>query len=99
MPSSARKSSIGGSRRGPLKAHVPFRGDNPAVGKKTGIAVAVVDRRTDGFEPFEEIISQADTKTPPKMKSRKRKHAPPSPVEEDEDGEMSMDMDDSNCTT
>lgn len=97
MPTSARKSSLGGSRRGPLKAHVPFRGDNPEVGKKTGFVVELVERKSDGFERFEEIMSQADKRTPPKLKGRKRKQHSPSPVREDEDGEMSMDMDNSKC--
>ena len=94
MPTSARKSSIGGGRRNVLKAHVPFRGDNPGVGKKTGVAVDPVTRRPDGFEAFEDIIQQADKRTPPKVKNKKRKLAAASP-EDDEYGEMSMDMDDS----
>ena len=94
MPTSARKSSIGDGRRSLLKAHVPFRGDNPGVGKKTGVAVDPVKRRADGFEAFEDIIVQADKRTPPRMKNKKRKIAVASP-DDDEYGEMSMDMDDS----
>jgi len=96
MPPPARKSSIGIARRGVQKAHIPYRGDNPEVGKKTGIAVAHVRRMSDGFEPFDQIIQQADKRTPPRPK-RKRKSMPAMQQLEvdDEDGEMSMDIDDS----
>lgn len=95
MPPPARKSSIGIARRGVQKAHIPYRGDNPEVGKKTGIAVAHVRRMSDGFEPFDQIIQQADKRTPPRPK-RKRKSMPAMQQLEvdDEDGEMSMDIDD-----
>jgi centromere protein C len=96
MPTSARKSSVGAARRGPQKAHIPYRGDNPEVGKKTGIAVQHVERKSDGFEPFEEIMQQADNRTPPKPKGKKRKSSAPIQEDEfDEDGEMSMELDDS----
>ena len=96
MPTTpARKSSVGAARRGPLKAHIPYRGDNPEVGKKTGIAVQHVERKSDGFEPFEEIMQQADNRTPPKPKGRKKKASAPIEEELDEDGEMSMELDDS----
>ena len=72
MPTTPRKSSLGTSRRGPLKAHIPYRGDNPEVGKKTGIAVQHVARQSDGFEPFEQILQQADGRTPPRPKGRKK---------------------------
>ncbi|KAF9462682.1 Mif2/CENP-C like-domain-containing protein [Collybia nuda] len=96
MSTAGRKSSIGSARRGPQKAHIPYRGDNPEVGKKTGIAVRHVERKSDGFEPFEEIMSQADKRTPPKPKGRKKKLIVPI-YEEDlgENGEMSMELDDS----
>lgn len=98
MPASnPRKSSIGGARRGIQKAHIPYRGDNPAVGKKTGIAVRNVERKSDGFEPFEEVMQQADKRTPPRLvKARKKKKS--IVVEEDEvdeNGEMSMELDNS----
>ncbi|KAF8077557.1 Mif2/CENP-C like-domain-containing protein [Lyophyllum atratum] len=97
MPTSAtRKSSVGGARRGPQKAHIPYRGDNPEVGKKTGIAVQHVERKSDGFEPFEDVIQQADKRTPPKPKGRKRKQSVPVLDDElDEYGEMSMELDNS----
>jgi hypothetical protein len=56
------------------------------------MAVDVVDRNSDDFEPFEKILSQADTRTPPRVKGSKRKSVVPSPIYEDEDGEMSMDL-------
>ncbi|KAF5365797.1 hypothetical protein D9615_010691 [Tricholomella constricta] len=95
MPSSARKSSLGAARRGPQKAHIPYRGDNPEVGKKTGIVVQHIERKSDGFEPFEELIQQADKRTPFKPKGRKKKSIPIPEEEFDEYGEMSMELDDS----
>lgn len=91
-----RKSSIG-SRRGPPKKHIPFRADDLGLGKKTGIAVQYVGRDSDEFEPFDEVIKQADDRTPPRVKSRKKKApAVTTPVPEvdeyDEDGEMSMEL-------
>ena len=101
MPSTAPRKSSLGTRRGLQKAHIPYRGDNPEVGKKTGIAVQHVERKSDGFEPFEEIMQQADKRTPPKPKGRKRKKSIADPValddSFDEDGEMSMDID-SKCS-
>jgi centromere protein C len=99
MPTSARKSSVGAARRGLQKAHIPYRGDNPEVGKKTGIAVQHVERKSDGFEPFEEIMQQADSRTPPKPKGKKRKSSAPIQEDElDEDGEMSMELDDDSTS-
>ncbi|KAF5358302.1 hypothetical protein D9756_001215 [Leucocoprinus leucothites] len=94
MPSSTRKSNIGAARRSIQKAHIPYRGDNPEVGKKTGIAVGHVERMSDGFEPFDQVIQQADKRTPPRPKKRK-KSAPAvqQPEFDDENGEMSMDID------
>ena len=54
--------------------------------------VGVIDRNSDDFEPFDKILSQADTRTPPRVKGSKRKSILPSPGFNDEDGEMSMDM-------
>ncbi|TFK23463.1 hypothetical protein FA15DRAFT_670483 [Coprinopsis marcescibilis] len=102
MPTSARKSSVGVGRRGPPKAHIPYRGDNPNVGKKTGIAVAHVERKSDGFEPFGELIRQADGRAPPKPKKKVVREEYDDDDEEDEDeydddedefGEMSMQLD------
>lgn len=87
-----RKSSLG-TRRGPPRQHIPFRADDLARGKKTGMAVAYVDRNSDEFEPFEQVIKQADNRSPPRIKSRKKRMSLAPPVEEvDEDGEMSMDL-------
>ncbi|KAI0723819.1 Mif2/CENP-C like-domain-containing protein [Cerioporus squamosus] len=99
MPAaSARKSSIGSSRRGPQK-YIPYRADDFEHGKKTGIAVGIVDT-TDEFEPFEKVMSQADQRTPFRPQGTRKKRGPKTPVpvrvpsdDEDEDGEMSMELD------
>ena len=88
MPTAPRKST-GNARN---KKHIPYRHDDLQHGKRTGMAVDVVDRNSDDFEPFDKILSQADTRTPPRVKGNKRKSILPSPVYEDEDGEMSMDL-------
>ena len=88
MPTAPRKST-GNARN---KKHIPYRHDDLQHGKRTGMAVDVVDRNSDDFEPFDKILSQADTRTPPRVKGSKRKSILPSPVYEDEDGEMSMDL-------
>ncbi|KAF9532781.1 Mif2/CENP-C like-domain-containing protein [Crepidotus variabilis] len=94
MPTSARKSSTGGARRLTQKAHIPYRGDNPEVGKKTGIAVGHVERKSDGFEPFEEVMQRADGLTPPRKRVKRKSVAA---AEEDDyddyDGEQSMQID------
>jgi centromere protein C len=55
-----------------------------------------VERKSDGFGPFEEIMQQqADKRTPPKPKGRKRMASMPLQEELDEDGKMSMELDDS----
>jgi hypothetical protein len=105
MPTSSRKSSVGGaSRRGPLKAHIPYRGDNPEVGKKTGIAVQHVARQSDGFEPFEQILQQADGRTPPRPKGRKKSlnaaaHQDENDYGSDNGWEESMQMDSMYCSS
>lgn len=98
MPTSARKSSLGGGARNRTqKAHIPYRGDNPEVGKKTGIAVQHVERKSDGFEPFAELLQQADGRTPPRPRIRKK--SVPNAERHQEDyydddyGEMSMQLD------
>jgi centromere protein C len=99
MPSSARKSSISSARRTTQRAHVPYRGDNLEVGKRTGVQIPRIERRSDGFEPFEELLREADKRTPPKVKGiRKSKPAQQQPVFDDADGEMSMDIDDSTLS-
>ncbi|KAH9952029.1 Mif2/CENP-C like-domain-containing protein [Amylocystis lapponica] len=98
MPASARKSSIG-SRRTTQK-YVPYRRDDLQHGKKTGIAVGYVDPRSDEFEPFEQVMSQADKRTPPRVQNARKKRTlkPKTPIREDvydEDGEMSMELEES----
>lgn len=57
------------------------------------MAVAYVDRNSDEFEPFEQVIKQADNRSPPRIKSKKKRVSVAPPVAEvDEDGEMSMDL-------
>ncbi|EJD02264.1 uncharacterized protein FOMMEDRAFT_86864 [Fomitiporia mediterranea MF3/22] len=96
--SKPRKSSIDGARR-TTKAHIPFRADDLTHGKKTGFNVREVDRRSDGFEKFDDVLNQADAFTPPHMRGRRRNYnrelTPPDEDEFDENGEMSMDIDDS----
>ncbi|TFK46651.1 hypothetical protein OE88DRAFT_1707180 [Heliocybe sulcata] len=102
MPTSARKSSLGLLRRAGPKAHVPFRADDFEHGKRTGLTVGYVDRRSDEFEAFEQVISQADKVTPPRVKANGRRKKALTPVadeeyyDEDENGEMSMSLVDSN---
>lgn len=57
--------------------------------------VEVVDRNSDDFEPFDKVISQADARTPPRVR-RKKKQTQLSPIDDgDTNGEISMDLDDS----
>jgi len=96
-PTRARSTSIGPTRRGPQKAHIPFRADDLKHGKKTGIEVTYVDHNSDEFEPFSEIMGQADGKTPVGVR-RGRKSGQRREQEsgnDDEDGEMSMELDQS----
>ena len=60
----------GNASRGPQKAHIPYRGDDPEVGKKTRIAVQHVEHKSDGFELFDELIQAPDGLTPPQRKAR-----------------------------
>ncbi|KAI0636564.1 Mif2/CENP-C like-domain-containing protein [Trametes polyzona] len=101
MAPSARKSSLGNLRRGPQK-YIPYRADDFQHGKKTGIAVAYVDHMSDEFEPFDEVIRQADNRTPFKPQAVRKKRGQKTPIvvhrdpeEDDEDGEMSMELEDS----
>ena len=59
MPTSARKSSLGAAARR-QKAHIPYRGDNPGVGKKTGIPVAEVDGYVRTLESWVEAMNGFD---------------------------------------
>ena len=100
MPVSARKSSIGVARRGEQK-YIRYRADDLQHGKRTGIAVGLVDRDSDDFEPFEKLLGQADLRTPPKpnVPGRRKQGQKILIVEQDdEDGEMDMDLVDSEYT-
>ena len=92
-----RQSSMGGTQRR-MKAHIPFRADDQRVGKKTGMSVGVVDRHSDGFESFGEVLGQADEHTPVRVRGKRKSMRSPTPDDdeetEDEDGEMSMELDD-----
>ena len=77
--------------RTPSKPHIPYRGDDPNVGKKTGIPVPrSILRTSDGYEPFNDVLSQAVT-PPPRRK--KKRVSEVEEEEEDEFGEASMDVD------
>ena len=97
MPTTARKSSIGALRRIQQRAHLPFRADDLGRGKKTGLPVPTVQHGSDEFEPFDEILSQANTGAWHGQRNRgsgkKRKSI--APIQEDDDGdEMSVEFDD-----
>ncbi|KAJ3541352.1 hypothetical protein NMY22_g3927 [Coprinellus aureogranulatus] len=57
-----RINGVGSARRStPHKArYLPYRGDSPHIGKRTGITISPVPRDEDGFEPFEEVLKQVD---------------------------------------
>ncbi|KAI0306664.1 Mif2/CENP-C like-domain-containing protein [Multifurca ochricompacta] len=104
MPTSARKSSLGASRRVQQRAHLPFRADDLGRGKRTGLPVPTIEHKSDDFEPFDEILSHADTRTawhgqnkPRPGSSKKRKSVAPI-YEDDDGGEMSMELDDNSVT-
>ena len=68
------------------------------MAKKTGVRVQRAEVGSDGFEPFEDVIHQADTLTPYQVKGRKKKQSLPEEDLEDEDdggGEEDMDLVDS----
>src|SRR5262245_5609277 len=89
--------SLGPVRRG-SKPHVPYR-DGGEVGKKTGIAIPHVQRKSDGFEPFEDVVGQADKRSPLKLKERKggKKHS--LAVIEDECEDENRNMEDGESST
>ncbi|KAI0053927.1 hypothetical protein FA95DRAFT_1551703 [Auriscalpium vulgare] len=94
MTTSGRKSEGAASR---LRAKAPFRGDFER-GRRTGVPVEYVDHNSDEFEPFQQILSQADTRTPPHAKKGARNQKRKKSVavyEDDENGEMSMELDQS----
>lgn len=91
MPETRRQSSLG-SRR-PPKAHIPYRGDTADVTKKTGIRVSH-NPNSDGFEPYEAFVQQAEKITPYQVKGRKRNQRDASlepQQEEDDDSDMDID--------
>ncbi|KAJ7823590.1 hypothetical protein B0H14DRAFT_2826110, partial [Mycena olivaceomarginata] len=42
----------------------------PTVGEETGIQVARINRTSDGSEPFNDLLSQANGRTPPRRKKK-----------------------------
>ncbi|KAF8511134.1 hypothetical protein BU17DRAFT_69755 [Hysterangium stoloniferum] len=98
-----RKNSLAGNtRRGLIKAHQPFRGDDLEHGKKTGKTVTQVSRDADDFEPFDQVLDQAykDGTGPRPVTSKTvngTSHRNASDDDEDEvSGEVSMDIDSVN---
>ena len=112
MPTTApRKSSlnlsgIAGRRGGAQKKYIPYRADDLQHGKRTGLAVGPVERDSDGFEPFEKLMGQADLRTPPRARgparrrqqSTKKKGKEAAAQQQQEVDEEEEDMDiDSEC--
>ncbi|KAK7051277.1 mitotic fidelity of chromosome transmission-related protein [Paramarasmius palmivorus] len=97
MAQDAPRRSSTGTRRGPPKPHVPFRGENHNVAKRTGVTIQQTEVGSDGFEPFEDVFKQADTLTPYQVKGKKkRKESLPQDDLYDEDdggGEEDMEID------
>ncbi|KAJ6501590.1 Mif2/CENP-C like-domain-containing protein [Mycena vitilis] len=71
----------------PSKPHVPYRGDDYSVGKKTGIKVGRVQRTADGYERFDDILSQANTRAPPRRKKKSVPRVSDGGEEEEDDEE------------
>ncbi|KAH9005048.1 Mif2/CENP-C like-domain-containing protein [Lactarius hatsudake] len=99
MPTSARKSSLGALRRIQQRAHLPFRADDLGRGKKTGLPVPIIEHKSDDFEPFDEILSKADTHTAwhgqrNRPGSNKKRKSVALIQENDDEDEMSMELDD-----
>ena len=99
MPTSARKSSLGASRRAQRRVHQPFHADDLGRGKRTGLTVPTIEHRSDDFEPFDEILSHADTRAAwhgqNKRPGSSKKRKSVLPVYEDDDGgDMSMEFED-----
>jgi centromere protein C len=64
------------------------------LARKTGKAIQQIARDSDEFEPFDQILSQADSLTPKgkaRRKSSAKRRLPP--VHEQEDGSADMDVD------
>ncbi|KAF7289013.1 CENP-C-C domain-containing protein [Mycena chlorophos] len=100
----AKQSSVGpgGRRTGIDKAHVPFRGNDPSVGRKTGIRIQEVARNSDGFEDFNGFLDQqyvgveapTQRKTKGKGKAKKGKDVDQE-MDDDDDPDDAMDVVDS----
>ncbi|KIY70417.1 hypothetical protein CYLTODRAFT_488092 [Cylindrobasidium torrendii FP15055 ss-10] len=98
MPTTPRRSSTGSAFRRNEKPYKPYRGDQLAVGKRTGVLIRPVERHSDGFEDFDEVMLQKDPRTPPNKRKKIRKtpaksRAPSLAPDEPSDGEVSMELD------
>ena len=100
MSTPRRSSSLGTARRVPSK-YIPYRADDYQRGKRTGLVVGYIEHNSDEFEPFEQVMSQADKRTPPKVQGVRKKRiqktpkAQPEVDDDDENGEMSMELEES----
>ncbi|KAF9034417.1 hypothetical protein BDZ89DRAFT_1157975 [Hymenopellis radicata] len=77
--------------------HLPRSHQTRSTEQRTGVLIREVERQSDGFEDFGDLMQQVDPRTPP-LKRRKRKQSEPQPEQEpefDEDGEKSMEIDES----
>lgn len=101
MSTPRRKSSLGTSRRVPAK-YIPYHADDYQRGKRTGLVVGYIEHNSDEFEPFEQVMNQADQRTPPRVQGVRKKRITKTPVvqqpeetTDDENGEMSMELEES----
>jgi hypothetical protein len=80
--------------RTPSRPHVPYRADDPTLGKKTGIRVPRIDATSDGFEPFDELLTRAKGtgRTPPRRKKKSVPRAESDEEEEDDDDDDEEDV-------
>ena len=84
----------------PQRAHVPYHADDLAQGKRTGAAIDNVAHGSDGIEPFDEVLTQADAVAASLHMGRHKAKAAGKVAtafndDEDDYGGMSMDIDDS----
>ena len=63
------------------------------MGKKTGLIIPQVERKSDGFEPFEEVLRRMDDAMPLIPKRKKSVVPIDDPEYNEKDGEMSMQLD------
>ncbi|KAF7331878.1 Methionine aminopeptidase [Mycena kentingensis (nom. inval.)] len=97
-----KESSVGPARRAADKAHVPYRGDNLLVGRKTGLSIQPTARNSDGFEDFGQMLNQNGREVDEGVSRLRKKKTKKKLVheeqeeedsEEERNGEMSMEVD------